>query len=379
MPCRIALGSTVIFCVFGIALAGGASPDAPPRPIELTPKGTIAGARQPQAAVVGRDTVHVAFAAGETVRVVTSTDGGKTFAAPGRVGELTGLMAGMRRGPRIAADANTIVVSAIGSKEGNLVAWRSSDRGRTWLGPVTVNDVPRSCREGLHGMAIGPRGQIACVWLDLRAEKTELWCAVSSDGGATWGENHRVYRSPEGSICECCHPSVAYDSKGTLFAMWRNSLGGNRDIYLATSTDDGTSFSRAAKLGGGSWRKDACPMDGGAVAVVSPGKAATIWRRDLEIFLTPAGELKEQRLGRGEQPTIAVHGGGAYTAWVDRRPGSLVVKAPKASKPMELAKSALDPMLASGSDPDSPVVIVWETGKGKDTSIWFASLTGAPR
>lgn len=355
---------------------GAADPSAAgkPRPIELTPKGSIAGARQPQAAVVGAKTVHVTFAAGESIYVTTSTDTGKTFGSPRRIAEVGGLMAGMRRGPRIAADEKTIVVSGIGSKDGNLVAWRSTDGGRNWQGPATVNTVPKSAREGLHSMAIGPDGQVACVWLDLRNNSTELCCSISEDGGATWGENRVAYRSPDGSICECCHPSVAWDARATLTVMWRNSLGGNRDLYLSTSADSGKTFVAAIKMGIGSWKKDSCPMDGGAVAVVSPGRAATVWRREQDVFYTAPGEKKEHRLGPGEQPTIAASGSNVYLAWVQKRQGPLMLKSPKAAKPAEFVSSANDPALAAGAD-RGPVVLVWETGRGRETSVWCATLS----
>lgn len=369
------LSLTLTFSIAGAVHAVDRPSASSPRPVELTPRGTIAGAKQPQAVVVGGDKVHVTFAGGESVYLVSSTDGGKSFDSPRRVDEIPGLMAGMHRGPRIAADDRAIVMSAIGSKEGNLLAWRSVDGGKSWEGPSTVNDEPKPCREGLHAMAMGPRGQIACVWLDLRQKKTELYCAVSTDGGATWGENRLAYRSPDGFICECCHPSAAYDSSGTLFVMWRNQIAGNRDLYLASSRDDGKTFSPGSKLGTGTWKKDACPMDGGALAVASPGKTVTIWRRDQEVFYTPAGETKELRLGLGEQPTATVTTAGTYLAWVTRRPGSLMVKVPSSGKPIELASGVLDPMLASAPTGTGPVVIVWETGKGRDTSIWFASLT----
>jgi hypothetical protein len=359
-------------------MSGAADRASTPRPIELTPKGTIAGARQPQAALVGVGTVHVTFAAGESIYVTTSTDAGKTFESPHRVADVGQLMAGMRRGPRIAADEKTIVVSAIGGKDGNLMAWRSTDGGRNWQGPETVNSIPRSAREGLHGVAIGPDGQVACVWLDLRSKSTQLCCSISHDGGATWGENHVAYQSPDGSICECCHPGIAWDAKGTLTVMWRNSLGGNRDLYLSTSADDGKTFAEATKLGTGSWRKDSCPMDGGAFAVVSPGRAATVWRREQDVFYTAPGEKKEQRLGPGEQPTIAASGSDVYLAWVTRRQGPLMLKLPKSTKPVELASGANDPVLAAGTD-KGPVVLVWETGRGRDTSVWFATLSDRSR
>ncbi|KAJ3054740.1 hypothetical protein HK102_011471, partial [Quaeritorhiza haematococci] len=56
--------------------------------------------------------------------------------------------------------------------------------------------------------------------------------------------------------------------------MWRNSLKGARDLFLADSSDGGRTFSPAEKLGRGTWPLNACPMDGGAVAVGPAGPGA---------------------------------------------------------------------------------------------------------
>jgi hypothetical protein len=248
--------------------------------------------RQPQVAVDER-AIHVAFGINNSVFYCRSNNGGQTF---GDATELPGkyvMSLGMRRGPRVVVSGDAICISAIGGKQGkgrdgDLLAYHSSDRGKTWHEPVAVNDEPDVAREGLHAMASGPQGRVCCVWLDLRDRKTEIYAAVSTDGGNTWSKNIRVYRWPDGSVCECCHPSVAYDSSGKLHVMWRNSLGGSRDMYLASSSDGGATFGKAAKLGKGTWPLDACPMDGGYLAVSPKGDIFTAWRRDNEVFLTSA-------------------------------------------------------------------------------------------
>ena len=64
-----------------------------------------------------------------------------------------------------------------------------------------------------------------------------LMGSLSKDGGKTWSPNQLVYASPDGHICECCHPTAYVGPKGELYAMWRNWLGGSRDMYYAVSTD----------------------------------------------------------------------------------------------------------------------------------------------
>ena len=224
--------------------------------------GSITDARQPQAAVSPSGDVYIVFGSKHTVYCVASRDGGKNYGAPVKVAEVGHLALGMRRGPRIAATKDHLVVTAIGGehgggKDGDVLAWSSADRGKTWKGPVRVNGVPGAAREGLHHLAASPDGLVYCVWNDLRSHgKMPVFGAASKDGGATWLDEKVVYEAPGGKICPCCQPVAAFDPKGRLLVMWRNSLDGNRDMYLCISEDGGKTFGSAKKLGLGSWPTD---------------------------------------------------------------------------------------------------------------------------
>ena len=228
--------------------------------------------RQPQLAVDG-GTVYLACAANNTILIARSTDGGRSFAQPTTIASVPSLALGMHRGPRIAATDDGLVVTAIAGRlgkgqDGDLQAWRSVDRGVTWTGPVTINDVPAAAREGLHAMAA--RGNtVVTAWLDLREKGTRLYAATSGDGGRTWTADTLVYQSPSGTICSCCHPSLAIAADGTILAMFRNVVDGDRDFYLVKSTNG--QFGAAEKIGAGTWRFDSCPMDGGGITTTAGG------------------------------------------------------------------------------------------------------------
>ena len=225
-------------------------------------------------------------------------------------------------------------------------------------------------------MSAGPKDSVCCVWLDLRNSKTEVMASVSTDGGQTWGKNSLVYKSPDGSVCECCHPSVAVDPQGRIFVQWRNSLAGARDMYVASSADGGKTFGKAAKLGSGSWPLKACPMDGGAIAVAAPGKVATAWRRDKAIFLLLAGQREERRLGPGEQPWIAATPEGPFVVWVKKRGDAALLLSPGSSSPVELAAHANDPVIASAPNGQGPIVAVWELHEGNNYRIQCQVVAG---
>ena len=300
MVVRIAVMNTPAFALIALCLAQ--APDGPD-PVTLSPEG-----RQPRVAVGADGRIALVYGLGDTIRCRVSEDSGSTFGPESVVAHVDGLMLGRRRGPRVAWTESALVVTAIG-KSGDLLAWRSADRGASWSeSPLLVNDEPNAAREGLHDMIAAGGEVVYADWLDLRTGKTRLMGARSVDGGATWGPDVLIYDSPDGHICECCHPCLAYDSStGVVSAMWRNWLGGNRDMYRAASADGGLGFGPASKLGAGTWPLDGCPMDGGDL---TPG--LSVWRRADRLYACdPDDPATEKPLGEGSQPVTA---GGAI-AW----------------------------------------------------------------
>lgn len=342
------------------------------QPMELARGTAPQHPQQPQLAVDAKGTIHAIFGVHDTVHYCRSNDGGKSFRKSVELPRVNAMSLGMRRGPRIAVVGDAICVTAIGGKQGkgrdgDVLALQSNDGGQTWTGPVLVNDVADSAREGLHAMAAGGDGTICCVWLDLRNRKTEVMASTSSDGGRTWSKNVLVYQSPDGSVCECCHPSVTIDDKGRILVMWRNSLDGARDMYVASSADGGKSFGKAAKLGRGTWPLDRCPMDGGSIAVSPSGDMASVWRRDKSVYLLAAGSKEERLLGAGEQPSLAATAHGNYVLWLSKRGEQALLLTPSSSSPVELATQAADPVIVAG--PAGLVVTAWERRDGQDYSI----------
>lgn len=322
-----------------LLLAAAASPPAPVQ---------FAGV-QPQLAAAGRR-VALVFGEGETIYVAASRDGGRSFSPPVALPSQGRLALGRHRGPRIAILEGAIVVTAILAAEagaGDLFAWRSTDDGRTWSAAARLNGVVASAREGLHGMG-GAGKLVAAAWLDLRKPGTELRAAVSNDAGATWSEDRLAYASPSGTICQCCHPSVAVSTKGEIAVMFRNALDGSRDLYLTTSRDGGRSFASATRLGNGTWKLEGCPMDGGALAVDGRGMIGTVWRREKEVFFARPGQ-PEQLLGTGADPAIAVGRGGAWSV-AFRSEDGVSLAGGKGSETRSLASGGQAPVILALDD-----------------------------
>jgi len=336
---------------------------------------------EPQAAVDAKGRAFVVYATTKLVSMSVSNDSGASFGDPIAVGEIGKISVGMRRGPRVVATPNAVVVSAIGGAvggghDGDLVAWRSTSSGVSWLSAVRVSTYPGSARDGLHAMTSGPKHEVACAWLDVRSGKMEIYAAVSSDEGASFGENRLVYHSPDGSVCECCHPSIAFDAQGTLYVMFRNELDGARDMYITESKDGAKTFSKARKLGTGTWKIAACPMDGGALSIDADGHVTSLWRREHTVYKNDAlaANGSEEKLGDGEQPSIASGTGGFYCAWLTHRGGELMLLAPKSDSRVTIAADANDPMIASSIGGHGPVIAVWESTNDGKSAIRAARL-----
>lgn len=329
-------------------------------------------ARQPQVAIDQKGQIFIAFGQGNQLKCAVSKDQGKTFTVS-TVGSGGVLSLGMRRGPRIVATNAGLVITAVAGaqgkgKDGDILAWRSTDNGTSWSGPLKVNAVSGSAREGLHGMAAMTDGRIFCSWLDLRSGKMEIYGAASADGGKSWNEDRLVYRSPDGAVCTCCHPSVAFSAEGTLYVMWRNQLGGNRDMYFARSANGGASFTPARKLGRDHWALNICPMDGGAIAVHDSEHLESVWMRAGSVFAARP-ESSEKLLGRGVQAWNTSSAAGVYNIWLEKRPGRLMLLSPGSNKPEILAEEANDPVIASAQGSNSLVVAAWEAKTGKEGII----------
>ena len=280
--------------------------------------------RQPQLAAAN-GVAALVFGSGHSVMFSQSKDTGRTFSKPAPIAESAVLALGRHRGPRIVFSGKTMLVSAVGGAslatgehahglpaDGDLLVWRSTDGGKTWSKAGVTNDAPGSAREGLHAMAADAEGHVAAAWLDLRAKGTRLYAAFSSDGGATWSKNLLVYESGDGSICQCCHPSLGALGGGEFAVMFRNALGGKRDMYLAR-VREGRVTASAAKLGTGSWEINACPMDGGGL-VVSGTRTLTAWRRGEDIWLAEPGK-PESRLGTGKDVALALQADRVFAIW----------------------------------------------------------------
>jgi hypothetical protein len=296
--------------------------------------------------------VHVVYGRGGSIFYATSHDG-ETYSEPTRVDSLPGLHLGASRGPQIAATATSVVIAAI-DKSGNVWAYSLDRAAEKWQPRVRVTDVPDIAKEGFVSLTAGPGNTYNAAWLDLRGNKrNKIVGAHSADGGRTWLANQILYQSPTGTVCECCQLSEV--SQGERVAiMFRNFLNGSRDMYLIESADGGKIFGKARKMGEGTWKLNACPMDGGGLFMTPKGAISTVWRRADTLFSDRPGQ-PETELTTGKNAKIVTTPKGDYIVF--QRSGEIWTITPDQPSPTALAPGGYPKLTLL---PGNRVLCLWE-------------------
>ena len=300
----------------------------------------------------GGGEIHMVFASGDSIMYCNSSDSGKNFSNSILIGTLPDLAVVGGRGPQIAGNKNQLVIAAADGN-GNIYSYTRPDSKGNWIRGGRMNDVADIAKEGFVSLASNDEGKYFAVWLDLRGnEKNKIVGAASTDGGKTWSANKIIYRSPDKSVCECCKPSIAMKDDH-IAIMFRNSLDGNRDMYVIQSTDGGNNFGQAEKLGKGSWLLNGCPMDGGAIVIDNNGNPQTVWRREGKFYACEPGK-EEKEIGGGKNCSMeSVNGKNIYT-WTEN--GEVVCQMPEGIR-KNLGKGKL-PVIKMIND--EHVICVWE-------------------
>ena len=128
----------------------------------------------------------------------------------------------------------------------NILFESSSDRGKTWTPIVRVNDKDGSASGGfpqypLPAMNTDPKsGTIYASWADSRNGNPDIYFTNSTDGGKTWGTNHRI--NDNSGTSQQYMVDLAVDSHGTVHAAWEDARTGNWNIFYSNSTDGGATW-----------------------------------------------------------------------------------------------------------------------------------------
>lgn len=214
-----------------------------------------------------------------------SDDGGLSFSSPVVVTptpENISADGENRPGIAVAKDGSVLLVWVQGLPQrftANVRFARSTDGGKRFSSPITLNDDNRIAGHSFTSLAIDGDGRVAVVWLDGRDRDaareqgrafagSSLYAALSSDNGASFAANRQLARH----TCECCRTALAWTPQGPV-AFWRNLYDGNiRDFALADL--DRATVRRASD---DEWQIAACPHHGGGIAADQRGGLHLAW------------------------------------------------------------------------------------------------------
>ncbi|MEZ5540405.1 MAG: sialidase family protein [Pseudomonadales bacterium] len=158
---------------------------------------------------------------------------------------------------------------------------RSTDGGKTFSAPITINDVDETVGHSFPTMTMNAQGKITLAWIDGRDkskvrqagrsyEGSAIYYASSNDGGASFSGNKKL----ADHTCECCRLGITTEKDGTPVVFWRHLFdGGVRDFAFAR-LNAYTSIVRASQ---DNWQINACPHHGGDIAVGAQSKLHLVW------------------------------------------------------------------------------------------------------
>lgn len=216
-----------------------------------------------------------------------SSDKGRTFSAGVRINREPEHIAGDGEDrPKLAfGPQGDIYVSYTRALDqpmtGDICFSRSTDGGKSFAAPITVNDNREIISHRFAALSVGPDGRVVLTWLDKRDLETArargeryagaaLYYAVSTDRGATFSRNQKL----ADHTCECCRVAMASDIDGTPVVVWRHVFDGNvRDHALARIDAQ----AKPARITHDDWVVNACPHHGPAVSIAADGGYHITW------------------------------------------------------------------------------------------------------
>ncbi len=202
---------------------------------------------------------------------VSSGDGGRTFSKPrkllGRLAFQVRLTADPKNRSRLYLSyvrADTDVGLFKFSAPGNpILVSRSSDGGASWERPVRVNPAARA-RALAPAMAVGPKGEVYVLYLDLGDDRLDyegehrgrggrpysgrfkLVLARSLDRGATWEESEvedNLVPTERFVAFLPPFPSVAVDARdGRVYAGFQDGRMGKSDVLVWSRPSGGSAW-----------------------------------------------------------------------------------------------------------------------------------------
>lgn len=245
----------------------------------------------PSAAIDGEGGLWVTFVQDKHVYVAHSGDLGETYSMPVQVNaEAEDTEYNGENRPKIlVAEDGSILLSwttkTSPNYTGEIRFTRSTDGGRTFEVPRTMNDDGLKTGHRFDSLFLTESGKLYLTWIDKRdvdaaQERNEtyagaaIYYTVSDDFGATFTPNFRVSHNS----CECCRIAMAPHGKDDVAVLWRQIYDEHiRDHGIAVLNAEGE-VSGLERATVDDWYIDACPHHGPTMVEANePGQYHMSW------------------------------------------------------------------------------------------------------
>jgi len=319
-----------------------------------------------------------------------STDGGVTFSTP------TNLSATMTTAlfslPQIAVDTAGNINVVWESDTGNLAIWfsGSSDGGATFSSP---NMVSTNTGGSLNPqIAVDKNGSINVVWEDDIANHSDISFSRSTDNGAHFSLLRNLSNPLGNCIANSNTPRIGLDAAANINVVWTNDCGGNFDIFLSRSADNGATFSFPKNLSAtpGLSGNPQLFVDGaGSINVVweesTPADILFVRSGDAGATFSSAQNLSHNS-GSSTNARLTVDAtANINVAWEDTTPGNQDIFFTRStdsgatflSTPLNLSSnSGLSAAVQIATDKSGDINVAWQDSTPGVSQVLFSRMTG---
>jgi hypothetical protein len=191
----------------------------------------------------------------------------------------------------------------------------SSDYGKTFSTPITVNDDGLLTGHSFNEMVVNDENDVSIVWLDGRLKQRKDAGNGSAifiaSGNMTKTTSQFVNQEVVNGTCVCCRLAVDYNQQGKLAILWRHIYGDNiREFAITTLGEQSTPY----QVSHDHWKINGCPHQGGALSIAKDNRYHMVWYNQGDkgkgIFYSysnDAGKSLSLPLAVGEQAAQAAH------------------------------------------------------------------------
>lgn len=191
----------------------------------------------------------------------------------------------------------------------------SSDYGKTFSAPITVNDDGLLTGHSFNEMVVNDENDVSIVWLDGRLKQRKDAGNGSAifiaSGNMTKTTTQFVNQEVVNGTCVCCRLAVDYDQQGKLAILWRHIYGDNiREFAITTLGEQSTPY----QVSHDHWKINGCPHQGGALSIAKDNRYHMVWYNQGDTgkgifygYSDDAGKSLSLPLAVGEQAAQAAH------------------------------------------------------------------------